>query len=120
MASVIVSSVVQLELSSDPSTVQLTGSLSVESFAVTQSYASNVIDVELSTNNIEDPVNEVLLPEKLKSSHLVADELFIALSGPSDPGLLPPGLVAVADPFHATTDPPLRNRKSATCIELAG
>lgn len=51
----------------------------------------------------------------LKSSHLVLDRPSIALEGPSELGLLPPGFVAAQ--FEISDIPP--NSTSATCTEFA-
>ena len=55
VAEVIVSNNIQLILSDDPYKFQPTGSLGSASFAVTQSYASNVILAVLSINKLDDP-----------------------------------------------------------------
>ena len=55
VAALIVDSNVQLTLSVDPYNLHPTGSRGVSSFAVTQSYASNVISVVLSMNKLDDP-----------------------------------------------------------------
>jgi hypothetical protein len=67
-----------------------------------------VVEAPLLTTNLDEP-----LVAKLKSSHLVAELLSIALSGVSDPGLDPPGLVAEALPPHALTALLSLNLKSA-------
>lgn len=55
VVAVLVSNNVHVLLSTDPYSFHPTGSRGVSSFAVTQSYASNVISVVLSMNKLDDP-----------------------------------------------------------------
>jgi hypothetical protein len=64
----------------------------------------------LSTTITDDEVDA-----KLKSNHFVDELLSFKFDGVSPPGLLPPGLVTVAEPFQETTALLSRILKSAAC-----
>src|SRR5690606_2861545 len=95
------SSGTQVDPSSLPEKIQLTGSRGGESLAVAKLYESIVVGAPKSKTS------DCLL----KSSHLVLVFRSIAFAGGSPPGLLPPGLVTVT-PERSRTDAPSLNSNS--------